>query len=244
MLTLKKYIIISFFFHLVLYVALITINDDLPDNRLDIKDVYEVAIVPSVPSGGAKEAGNVPIHQINKIIIDTKSHNIFLGDIAKEQTSEETSPQILPADIKSDNLKEDKDMLKEPNLITAESPVITDPSQESQSKIASWKTGVKSTVESQWKVPQGLDIKNNPLQTTYILRVNKAGELFKPKPLVSSDSGIFNKSILDTLEKIHGFAPPPSILATDEKWVWVKVTMTFTPQKGLVVSVNLANIDK
>lgn len=83
-----------------------------------------------------------------------------------------------------------------------------------------------------WRTPPEIEQMDASLQTTYLLRVGRAGELLQKKLLVSSGNVPFDRSVLVALGRIGRFPQPPLVLIAGEDWV--EVTMSFTPPKGVL----------
>jgi hypothetical protein len=100
----------------------------------------------------------------------------------------------------------------------------------SSSEIAMWKARVRSMVENLWKTPPEIEGMDSSLQTTYLLRVSRTGELLQKKLMVSSGNVPFDRSILISLGRVSRLPQPPLVLIAGENWF--EFTMSFTPPKG------------
>jgi hypothetical protein len=93
-----------------------------------------------------------------------------------------------------------------------------------------WKARVRSMVENLWKTPPEIEGMDSSLQTTYLLRVSRTGELLQKKLMVSSGNVPFDRSILISLGRVSRLPQPPLVLIAGENWF--EFTMSFTPPKG------------
>ncbi len=232
--SLSKYIIISLICHAGLILALVDVrfSGKLPDTS----EVYEVSIVAGMPAATAGASQGVSIPQGKRFIAPKKAEKVSLGEVKKEKAATESSPTILPSDIKPETPVESQDMPYTGNLIKpqgqpgAGSVQAHGPVGGTSSEIALWKTKVRGMVEGLWKTPPEIENMDATLKTTYLLRISRTGELLQKKLLVSSGNVPFDRSILIALGRASRFAAPPLILIAGEDWV--EVTMSFTPPKG------------
>jgi TonB family protein len=224
---LKKYVAVSLVFHAVAVFALLDIG--FSGKKTDASDVYEVAIVAGAPAGASASSG-AGISQGKKFIYNKDNRKAALGEVKKERGLKETAPEISPADIKPE-----KPVESGPDMAgitgnkgqTARGP---GPGGGLASETALWKARVKGMVEMLWKPPPEIEVMDLSLQTTYLLRISRTGELLQKKLLVSSGNAPFDRSILTSLNRVAHFPPPPPSLIAGQDWV--EITMSFKPPKG------------
>lgn len=233
-----RYLAISAVCHLALLIALLGVVSG--GTKADSQTVYEVAIVGGLPQGSPESAGvaagGAPSGTTKRFVYTRRSSPASLGEIGKERAGRERAPELAPspdrerppaAEIAGDAA----DLIKAP--ATAGQPT---PGRGYQtgtgggSEIALWKARVRGMVEAVWRTPPEVEVMDPSLQTTYLLRVGRSGELLQKKLLVSSGNAPFDRSVLVALGRIPRFPPPPLVLIASEDWV--EVTMSFTPPKG------------
>lgn len=232
--SLKKFLVISFMCHAVLMLALIEVH--FFGKKTDTAEVYEVSIVAGAPAAGTTDAGTISVPQGRKFIYTRKSERASLGEVKKERALKEGAPKLTPADIKPEAPVESPEAGSTSSLLKPQTPAgagtaqAHGPSGGTPTEIALWKTRVRGLVESLWKTPPEIESMDAGLQTTYLLRVSRSGELLQKKLLVSSGNVPFDRSILIALGRANRFPQPPLILIAGQDWV--EVTMSFTPPKG------------
>lgn len=204
--------------------------------KTDTAEVYEVSIVAEMPGADIPETGSVAVPQGKRFIFTRKSERASLGEVRKEKAMKESVPRLTPSDIRPEAPAESPDAGGASSLARPQVPGGTGTVQArgqhggTPSEIALWKTKVRGLVESLWKTPPEVEDMDAGLQTTYLLRVSRTGELLQKKLLVSSGNVPFDRSILIALGRASRFPTPPLILIAGEDWV--EVTMSFTPPKG------------
>jgi hypothetical protein len=236
MVRLRKFVIISLACHLVLILAMVEVN--WRGRKIDPAAVYEVAIVAGVPAAGSGSGSpeTVSMPQGKRFIYTRGAKTASIGEVRKEQGGKEQAPEFSPSDIKPEAPADAPDMPDAASLIkgqTKGSPgggTGRGPAGGIPSEIAIWKGRVRGMVEALWRTPPEIDEMDTSLQTTYLLRVGRAGELLQKKLLVSSGNVPFDRSVLVALGKISRFPQPPLVLIAGGDWV--EVTMSFTPPKG------------
>jgi len=161
-----------------------------------------------------------------------------LGDVVKERPGDQKTPYLDLAP------KKEKEQRGDVDDTGGDADQITAPSASAQAQggsparpgggfaaeIMIWKTRVRGMVEGVWRTPPEVEVMDLTLQTTYLLRVSRTGELLQKKLLVSSGNSPFDRSVLVALSRIQRFPPPPPSLVAGGDWV--EVTMSFTPPKG------------
>ena len=231
--SLRKFIIISLLCHAGLVLAMLDVrfSGKLPDTA----EVYEVSIVEGMPAAaGASENASIP--QGRKFVVDRKTKKVSLGEVRKEKATKESSPSLLPSDIKPETPAESQDAPYTGNLVKPQGQTGSGagqahgPAGGTSSEIALWKTKVRGMVEGLWKTPPEIENMDAKLQTTYLLRISRTGSLLQKKLLVSSGNVPFDRSILIALGRASSFPQPPLMLIAGQDWV--EVTMSFTPPKG------------
>ncbi len=232
--SLRKFLIISFMCHAVFMLALVDVS--FLGKKTDTSEVYEVSIVAEMPGADVPGAGSVAVPQGKKFIFTKKSERASLGEVKKEKAMKESVPRLTPSDIRPETPAESPYAGGTSSLIKPQGHGGTGTVQArgqqggTPSEIALWKTRVRGLVESLWKTPPEVEDMDAGLQTTYLLRVSRTGELLQKKLLVSSGNVPFDRSILIALGRVSRFPTPPLILIAGEDWV--EVTMSFTPPKG------------
>ncbi len=231
--SLRKFIIISLICHAGLVLAMLDVgfSGKLPDTA----EVYEVSIVGGMPAAaGASKGVSIPLGK--RYVVERKSKKVSLGEVKKEKAAKESQPTLSPSDMKPEAPVESQDMPYTGNIIKPQGPTgagsgqAHGPTGGTSSEIALWKTKVRGMVEGLWKTPPEIENMDARLQTTYLLRISRTGELLQKKLLVSSGNVPFDRSILIALGRASRFAAPPLMLIAGEDWV--EVTMSFTPPKG------------
>ena len=223
--------------HLVLILAMVEVN--WSGRKLDPAAVYEVAIVAGVPAagGGSGAPGGVSVPQGKRYVYSRGEKTASIGEVRKEQGGKDHAPEFSPSDIKPETPVETPDMPDAASLIRGQAKgtpgggTARGPAGGTASEIAIWKARVRGMVETLWRTPPEIEEMDASLQTTYLLRVGRAGELLQKKLLVSSGNVPFDRSVLVALGKISRFPQPPLVLIAGEEWV--EVTMSFTPPKGV-----------
>jgi len=233
--SLRKFVIISFMCHALFMLALLDVH--FFGKRTDMAEVYEVSIVAGAPAAASPETGRPAVPEGRKYIFTKKkSERATLGEVKKESALKEGAPKLTPSDIKPEASVESQESQSPPSLLKPQQLGGTGqaqprgPSGGTPSEIALWKTRVRGLVESLWKTPPEIENMDTGLQTTYLLRVSRTGELLQKKLLVSSGNVPFDRSILIALGRASRFPAPPLILIAGQDWV--EVTMSFTPPKG------------
>jgi hypothetical protein len=232
--SLRKFLILSFICHIVMILAVVDVH--LSGKKMDTSDVYEVSIVAGMPAAQAGGGESASIPEGKKFIYNKRSEHASLDEVKKEKATKETSPQISPPEIKPQAHAESPDMTNAGSLARPQgiSGAGTGPGRGptggTPSEIAIWKARVRGLVETLWKTPPEIEGMDTSLQTTYLLRVSRTGDLLQKKLLVSSGNVPFDRSILIALGRVSRFPQPPLILIAGEDWV--EVTMSFTPPKG------------
>ena len=237
MVRLRKFVIISLACHLVLILAMVEV--DWGGRTFDPAAVYEVAVVAGVPAagGGAGSPESAPAPQGKRFVYTRGAKAPSISEIGKEQGGKDHAPEFSPSDIRPEAPVASPDMPDAANLIRgqargAASGPARGPAGGTASEIALWKSRVRGMVESLWRTPPEIEQMDASLQTTYLLRVGRAGELLQKKLLVSSGNVPFDRSVLVALGRIGRFPQPPLVLIAGEDWV--EVTMSFTPPKGVL----------
>jgi TonB family protein len=226
---LRTFLIISLVCHLILMLSLVDVG--FSSRKLDSSDIYEVSIVAGIPAGGASASPTVGVPQGKKFLYNRGAQRASIGEIKKERALKEVSPELLPSDIKPMRKNESgPDMPEAGSGVAGIGPFARGPAGGSTSEVALWKARVRGLVETLWKPPLEIETMDMSLQTTYLLRVSRLGELLQKKLLVSSGNAPFDRSVLAALGRTTRFPPPPLILVAGEDWV--EVTMSFTPPKG------------
>ena len=231
--SLRNFLILSFICHLVLILTLVDIQ--FSGKKPDTSDVYEVSIIPGVPSSGEAASKSVSIPESKKFIFNKKSEHVSLGEVKKERALKEGPPKLSPLEMRRETPDEGgQDTSSAADL--SRSPVQTGtgaahgPGGGSSSEIALWKARVRSMVENLWKTPPEIEGMDSSLQTTYLLRVSRTGDLLQKKLMVSSGNVPFDRSILIALGRVSRLPQPPLVLIAGEDWF--EFTMSFTPPKG------------
>jgi len=231
--SLRNFLILSLICHLVLILTLVDI--DFSGKKLDTSDVYEVSIIPGVPSGGEAASKSVSIPESKKFIFNKKSEHVSLGEVKKERALKEGPPKLSPPEMKNETPEEGGPVTSSAGNLTR-APVRTGTGVAyglgggSASEIALWKARVRNMVENLWKTPPEIEGMDSSLQTTYLLRVSRTGELLQKRLMVSSGNVPFDRSILIALGRVSRFPQPPLVLIAGEDWF--EFTMSFTPPKG------------
>jgi TonB family protein len=224
---LKKFVTISLVFHAIVVLSLVDV--ELSGKKVDTSDVYNVSIVAGAPAASSPSAG---IAQGRKFSYNKAERKATLGEVKKERGLKEAAPEIS-----SKNIKPEEPVEPGPDIASSAGAGNKGQAAKGQgqgggspSEIALWKVRVRGLVEMLWKPPPEIDIMDMSLQTTYLLRVSRDGELIQKKLLVSSGNAPFDRSILTALNKASHFPPPPPSLIAGQDWV--EVTMSFKPPKG------------
>jgi TonB family protein len=226
---LRTFLVVSLVCHLILILTLVDVG--FSGKKFDSSDIYEVSIVAGIPAGGASASPTVGLPQGKRFIYNRGAQRASIGEIKKESALKETSPKLSPSDIKPMETDEaGPDMPEAGSGVSGVGPIARGPAGGSTSEVALWKARVRSIVETLWKPPLEIETMDMSLQTTYLLRVSRAGELLQKKLLVSSGNAPFDRSVLTALGRVTHFPPPPLVLVAGEDWV--EVTMSFTPPKG------------
>lgn len=219
---LRKFVTISLVLHAIVIIALIDVG--LTGRKSEATDVYSVSIVAgapsSVPSAPAEGTGK-------KYIYNRNQRKATLGEVMKERGLRESAPEISPRDIKPE---EPVDRGPETASATPQRGQGTGPAGGSPSDSALWKLRVRGIVEMLWKTPPEIETMDLSLRTTYLLRVSRSGELLQKKLMVSSGNLPFDRSVLNALNRVNRFPPPPPGLSPGEDTV--EVIMNFSPPKG------------
>lgn len=236
MVRLRKFVIISLLCHLVLILAMVEVT--FSGRKIDPAAVYEVAIVAGVPAGGGStgSAQSVSIPQARKFVYTRGAKTPSIGEVRREQSGRGQAPEFSPSDIEPESPGESPETQDTESLIRGQAKGAPGggpgqgPAGGVPSEIAIWKGRVRGMVEALWRTPPEIEEMDTSLQTTYLLRVGRAGELLQKKLLVSSGNVPFDRSVLVALSKISRFPQPPLVLIAGSDWV--EVTMSFTPPKG------------
>jgi hypothetical protein len=227
MLSLRKFLILSFICHAVLILALVEVH--LTGKKPDASDVYEVSIVAGAPAGGAGASPGVSAPQAKKFVFNQKREHATLGEVKKEKAGREPSPRFNPVEPEAPG--ETQEPTNAGSAARSQGPA--GPGQGrgqgggTPSEIALWKMKVRSMVNGLWKTPPEIEVMDKSLMTTYLLKVSKTGDLLSKKLMVSSGNVPFDRSILIALGRVNRFPPPPLILIAGEESV--EITMSFTP---------------
>jgi hypothetical protein len=233
--SLRNFLILSLICHLVLILTLVDV--ELSGKKLDTSDVYEVSIIPGVPSSGEAASKSVSIPESKKFIFNKKSEHVSLGEVKKERALKEGPPKLSPLEMRREipdeggqDTSSAADLTRSPVQTGTGTGAAHGPGGGSSSEIAMWKARVRSMVENLWKTPPEIEGMDSSLQTTYLLRVSRTGELLQKKLMVSSGNVPFDRSILISLGRVSRLPQPPLVLIAGENWF--EFTMSFTPPKG------------
>jgi len=220
---LKKFVSISLVLHTLVIFALVDVG--LTGRKSESTDVYNVSIVAGAPSAAsAAPSGGTG----KKYVYNRSQRKATLGEVTKERGLRESAPEISPRNIKPEEPVERGP--ETASAATVQKGQGTGPAGGSPSDSALWKLRVRGIVEMLWKTPPEIETMDLTLRTTYLLRVSRSGELLQKKLMVSSGNLPFDRSVLNALNRVNRFPPPPPSLSPGEDSV--EVIMNFSPPKG------------
>lgn len=236
--SLRWYIGISLFFHLVFVVAMVDI-DFSPKDR-PVYDVYEVDIVAEAPSSVRTSAPKATANAKNiNMKTDTPK---TISEINREKTLPNITPELSPSKIEPqpasreehDDFPDAKDDASSHSHGQAHSPDTgqgkTGGMDQSSYLLALWKSQVMSLVQRVWKAPPEIALIDKSLKTTYLLRISRSGDLMDKRLLISSGNSPYDRSVHLALSSLKRLPQPPLFMVAGQDSV--EVTMSFTPPKG------------
>jgi TonB family protein len=95
---------------------------------------------------------------------------------------------------------------------------------------ASWVLKVKAQVYGSWKTPPESAFMPQALQSTYLLRISRHGELLDRTLIISSGNSPFDRSILLALGSVRRVPPPPPEAVGHDDYL--ELTVSFNPPAG------------
>ena len=231
-----RYLAISVGCHAVILLAFLGFVWSGPS--ADSQGVYEVEIVAGGPSGeAAADLGGAAAGAPGKRFVYSRTGRaVSIGEVAKERAGKEKGPELdvsreVPRSAEGpEDAGNVSDLIRTP---TGSQPGAGSPGPAGgggAAAIAVWKRRVRGMVEAVWRTPPEIEAVDVTLKTTYLLRVDRPGELIQKRLLVSSGNAPFDRSVLVALGRIQRLPPPPLALIAGGDWV--EVTMSFTPPKG------------
>ncbi len=205
-------------------------------------NVFQVDIVNALPCAKALADGDTPgTKNRGQIIGETPE---ALSGVEKEEALPDIQQGLSPAsaDSSGDNIQEREKNPPEgelsdipthnpaPPMNGTGAPINSD---DQSFRIGSlWKSQVKYTVETAWKLPPDISAVNTSLRTTYLLRISRNGELMERKLVVSSGNSTYDRSVDSALSNVRRFPVPPDIVIAGLDSV--VLNMSFNPSAKLL----------
>ncbi|MDT8272100.1 MAG: TonB family protein [Desulfomonilia bacterium] len=231
----NTFVAVSLILHLVIFFSLVDMR--MTSTVVDFSEVYEVSIVTEVPSETKSAPAQPPPAPGGKRYFYQRGAQApSISEIKRDRGLKDHAPELSPADIKP-GPKEPQETESPPEGVTRDRAASSTAAQQvphagtpgAADAVTLWKAQVKSLVDRVWKTPPEISIMDMSLQTTYLLRVSRNGDLLQKRLLISSGNSPFDRSVLLALNSITELPPPPRILVAGQDSV--EITMSFTPPK-------------